>query len=61
MSQAMIETHTHDLHHDHEHKMAGFNLYTFDDATGKLDGVEAHVLDVSADRFRIESVPLLVA
>lgn len=49
------------LDHDHEHKMAGFNLYTFDDATGKLDGVEAHVLDVSADRFRVEGVPLLVA
>jgi len=32
------------LHHEHESRMAGFNLYEFDDA-GKLTNVEAHVLD----------------
>ena len=46
------------LDHEHEHKMAGFNLYEFDDA-GKLGAIEAHVLDAKEDRFRIESVPLV--
>ena len=46
------------LQHDHEHKMAGFNLYEFDDS-GKLGTVEAHVLDSSAESFHIESVPLV--
>ena len=46
------------LHHDHEHKMAGFNLYEFDD-TGKLGKIEAHVLDAEADSFHIELVPLV--
>lgn len=46
------------LDHEHEHKMAGFNLYEFDDE-GKLGAIEAHVLDAKEDRFRIESVPLV--
>jgi 3',5'-cyclic AMP phosphodiesterase CpdA len=46
------------LDHEHEHKMAGFNLYEFDDA-GKLGAIEAHVLDAKEDRFHIESVPLV--
>jgi 3',5'-cyclic AMP phosphodiesterase CpdA len=46
------------LEDDHEHKMAGFNLYEFDD-TGKLGTIEAHVLDAKEDRFHIESVPLV--
>jgi hypothetical protein len=46
------------LDHEHEHKMAGFNLYEYDDA-GKLGAVEAHVLDAKQDTFRVESVPLV--
>jgi hypothetical protein len=46
------------LDHEHVHKMAGFNLYEFDD-TGKLGAIEAHVLDAKEDRFHIESVPLV--
>lgn len=46
------------LDHEHEHKMAGFNLYEFDDA-GKLRSVEAHVLDSKQDLFHIEAVPLV--
>jgi 3',5'-cyclic AMP phosphodiesterase CpdA len=46
------------LDHEHEHKMAGFNLYDFDD-DGKLGAVEAHVLDAKEDSFHIESVPLV--
>ena len=46
------------LHHDHEHKMAGFNLYEFDDS-GALGKVEAHVLDPETDAFHIELVPLV--
>jgi 3',5'-cyclic AMP phosphodiesterase CpdA len=46
------------LDHEHEHKMAGFNLYDFDD-NGKLGAVEAHVLDAKEDSFHIESVPLV--
>jgi 3',5'-cyclic AMP phosphodiesterase CpdA len=42
----------------HEHKMAGFNLYEFDDA-GKLRNIEAHVLDAKRDSFHIEGVPIL--
>jgi 3',5'-cyclic AMP phosphodiesterase CpdA len=45
------------LHHEHAHKMAGFNLYDFDDG-GALTRVEAHVLDAATDGFRIEAVPL---
>ena len=46
------------LHHDNEHKMAGFNLYEFDDS-GALGKVEAHVLDPETDAFHIELVPLV--
>ncbi len=46
------------LHHGHEHKMAGFNLYEFDDA-GALGSIEAHVLDPETDAFHIETVPLV--
>jgi 3',5'-cyclic AMP phosphodiesterase CpdA len=48
------------LDHENEHKMAGFNLYEFDDA-GKLEKIEAHVLNAREDSFHIEAVPLLVA
>lgn len=44
------------LHHEESHRMAGFNLYTFDEA-GRLAGTEAHVLGED-DRFRVEPVPL---
>jgi 3',5'-cyclic AMP phosphodiesterase CpdA len=46
------------LDHEHEHKMAGFNLYEFDDS-GKLGKIEAHVLDAKEDSFHIEGVPLV--
>jgi 3',5'-cyclic AMP phosphodiesterase CpdA len=46
------------LHHDDEHKMAGFNLYEFDDS-GALGAVEAHVFDPATDLFHIEGVPLV--
>ncbi len=46
------------LHHEHEHKMAGFNLYEFDDA-GRLGTIEAHVFDPETDAFHIEAVPLV--
>lgn len=44
------------LHHEDEHRMAGFNLYEFDGA-GALKAVEAHILDPATDTFRIDSVP----
>lgn len=44
------------LHHDHDTRMAGFNLYEFD-AGGRLVLTEAHVLGED-ERFRIEPVPL---
>lgn len=47
------------LDHDNEHKMAGFNLYDFDDAGG-LRSVEARVFDPAKGSFRIESVPKIV-
>ncbi|MEO7096688.1 MAG: metallophosphoesterase [Polyangiales bacterium] len=40
----------------HPHRHAGFNLYEFDDATGKLTTVEAHVLGDDG-RFRREQIP----
>ncbi len=46
------------LHHDNEHKMAGFNLYEFDD-TGALGAIEAHVFDPLAESFHVEGVPLV--
>lgn len=44
------------LHHEHESRMAGFNLYEFDDG-GALVKTEAHVLG-DEDRFCVKSVPL---
>jgi 3',5'-cyclic AMP phosphodiesterase CpdA len=44
------------LDHANAHKMAGFNLYTFDDGGG-LASIEAHVLEPSKDAFHVESVP----
>ncbi|HVH45801.1 MAG TPA: metallophosphoesterase, partial [Labilithrix sp.] len=44
------------LHHEDQHRMAGFNLYEFDGAGGLLK-VEAHVLDPKSDTFRIDAVP----
>ena len=46
------------LDHEHEHKMAGFNLYELDDK-GALVKVEAHVLDTKDDSFHVETVPLV--
>ncbi len=46
------------LEHEHEHKMAGFNLYEIDDG-GVLVNVEAHVLDSKGDTFHVEGVPLV--
>ena len=46
------------LHSEIEHKMAGFNLYEFDDA-GTLGTIEAHVFDPTADTFHVERVPLV--
>jgi len=47
------------LHHEHGARMAGFNLYEFDDA-GRLTKVEAHVLDADTaglTTFRLADVP----
>lgn len=46
------------LDHEHEHKMAGFNLYELDDS-GNLGTIEAHVLDAKEDSFHVEAVPLV--
>jgi 3',5'-cyclic AMP phosphodiesterase CpdA len=45
------------LHHEHEAKMAGFNLYEFDEG-GRLITVEAHVLSADGETFRVSDVPL---
>jgi 3',5'-cyclic AMP phosphodiesterase CpdA len=47
------------LHHDDEHRMAGFNLYDFNGA-GELESVEAHVFDPETKTFHLESVPKIV-
>ena len=44
------------LEHEHHDRMAGFNLYEFDDA-GRLVNVEAHVLDPGSDTFRVSELP----
>ncbi|MFO0739008.1 MAG: metallophosphoesterase [Labilithrix sp.] len=44
------------LHHDDEHRMAGFNLYEYDGA-GLLTDIQAHVLDPATGEFHLESVP----
>jgi len=42
---------------DHPHRHAGFNLYEFDDSTGRLVTIEAHVLEENG-KFRREEIPL---
>lgn len=44
------------LHHENEHRMAGFNLYELDGDGGLVD-VVAHVFDPKTDTFHIERVP----
>ena len=44
------------LHHDDEHRMAGFNVYEFDGG-GALTDVAAHVFEPATESFRIDSVP----
>ncbi|MCL2724011.1 MAG: metallophosphoesterase [Polyangiaceae bacterium] len=46
------------LHHDNEHKMAGFNVYEFD-AEGTLSSVKARVYEPETVTFRIADVPIL--
>jgi 3',5'-cyclic AMP phosphodiesterase CpdA len=48
------------LEHEDEAKMAGFNLYEIDDASGSVSGIEAHVLNRATERFEVASVPKLV-
>jgi len=48
------------LHHEHEARMAGFNVYAFDDA-GALASIEAHVLDANEASFHREQVPAVAA
>jgi 3',5'-cyclic AMP phosphodiesterase CpdA len=45
------------LHHDEPHRMAGFNLYDFDEQ-GVLRRIEAHVLDPSSGSFTLTDVPV---
>jgi 3',5'-cyclic AMP phosphodiesterase CpdA len=40
----------------HPHRHAGFNLYEFDDVTGRLKTIEAHVLGEDG-KFRREDIP----
>lgn len=47
------------LDHVDGDRMAGFNLYEFDDA-GALGRVEAHIFDPPNESFHIESVPKIV-
>jgi 3',5'-cyclic AMP phosphodiesterase CpdA len=49
------------LEHEDEARMAGFNLYEIDDASGVVSRVEAHVLDPKRDVFDKVSVPRYVA
>ena len=42
---------------DHPHRHAGFNLYEFDDITGKLVTIEAHVLGDDG-KFKREDIPV---
>jgi 3',5'-cyclic AMP phosphodiesterase CpdA len=44
------------LHHEDEHRMAGFNLYELDD-DGKLIDIEAHIFEPETETFRIDSIP----
>jgi 3',5'-cyclic AMP phosphodiesterase CpdA len=47
------------LQHEHEGKMAGFNVYEISDA-GAVGRIEAHVLDPKGETFEVSSVPRLV-
>lgn len=47
------------LHHEDEHRMAGFNVYEFDDA-GELTDVAARIFEPESGTFRTDSVPKLV-
>jgi len=44
------------LHHEDEHRMAGFNLYSFNGA-GDLEDIAAHILVPEDGSFRVDSVP----
>lgn len=44
------------LHHDDEHRMAGFNLYDFS-PSGELTNIEAHVYEPGSEAFRLAAVP----
>lgn len=44
------------LHHEESARMAGFNLYSFDDA-GVLSNIEARVYEPSTETFRTDEVP----
>ncbi|HVJ89672.1 MAG TPA: metallophosphoesterase [Labilithrix sp.] len=44
------------LHHDDRSRMAGFNVYEFDDS-GELLDVEAHIFHPKSETFHIDSVP----
>lgn len=44
------------LHHEHEARMAGFNVYTFDEG-GAVTAIDAHVLDAASASFHVERVP----
>jgi 3',5'-cyclic AMP phosphodiesterase CpdA len=48
------------LEHEDEARMAGFNVYAIDDATGAVGAIEAHVIDLSRDGFFTSSVPKLI-
>jgi 3',5'-cyclic AMP phosphodiesterase CpdA len=46
------------LHHEGEHRMAGFNLYEIDDASGAITTIEAHVFEPERETFKVESIPM---
>jgi 3',5'-cyclic AMP phosphodiesterase CpdA len=46
------------LHHEDEHRMAGFNVYEFDGGGGLVD-VAAHIFEPGTDTFRLDRVPRL--
>lgn len=47
------------LEHEDTHRMAGFNLYSFE-GDGELKGVEAHVYEPETGTFRAERIPTWV-
>lgn len=47
------------LHDAGAHRMAGFNLYEIDDATGEVRTIEAHVYDPRTGKFSVEPIPLV--